>query len=441
MAAPAGRSPLPRGLPLLLIVLALAHGALYAALTPPWQAPDEPRHYLYARLIHDLGRVPTASDARAASDVQLELVHALQATEYWQIRGRQPAPVGDEPSVVQRAIREGGLRPALNHPPLPYAIGALLLRPLSGQPVLGQMYALRALSVLLSVVAAAVAYRLCAMLLPDDPAAWWAAGLFVALLPMQAFVAGSVNNDPPAQLLASFALLALARLVEAGWSWRRGVSFALATGLALACKDTALFLLPLGLTALPLMPTRRPGALVGGGLRRLAVGALAVAVLVGVVLVSWRGITAWAWTGRFGQHLLLTFASFWANFGWMNVPLDVGWYVVLASLTLVASAGWLAAGARLRAGASERARLWALYTLAVVWIVLQAVAVTVARQEPAQGRYLFPALAPIAVCWVAGMLRWVPKRFHRAAALGLVAWWVAFDLIALLGYALPRLYA
>jgi len=36
---------------------------------------------------------------------------------------------------------------------------------------------------------------------------------------------------------------------------------------------------------------------------------------------------------------LLTFASFWANFGWMNVPLDPAWYGILAVFSVVAYLG------------------------------------------------------------------------------------------------------
>jgi len=45
--------------PLLAIILAyLVVGALYAALTPPWQAPDEPAHYNYVRYLAENRRLP-----------------------------------------------------------------------------------------------------------------------------------------------------------------------------------------------------------------------------------------------------------------------------------------------------------------------------------------------------------------------------------------------
>ena len=43
-------------------MLALARGLLYVAVIPPWQAPDEPWHFEYARLIADKGRLVTARD-------------------------------------------------------------------------------------------------------------------------------------------------------------------------------------------------------------------------------------------------------------------------------------------------------------------------------------------------------------------------------------------
>ena len=62
------------------------------------------------------------------------------------------------------------------------------------------------------------------------------------------------------------------------------------------------------------------------------------------------------------------------------------------------------------------------------------------RQRPPQGRYLFPALVPISLCFTWGVFEWVPRRYHRlSVGLGL-GWWVALDLIGVFGYALPYFY-
>lgn len=39
----------------LLIALALLKGILYTAITPPWQAPDEPKYLEHLWLVHEKG--------------------------------------------------------------------------------------------------------------------------------------------------------------------------------------------------------------------------------------------------------------------------------------------------------------------------------------------------------------------------------------------------
>jgi len=47
---------------ILLMLLAFVRAAIYAAVIPPWQAPDEPQHFEYVRLVYDLGRPVSWSD-------------------------------------------------------------------------------------------------------------------------------------------------------------------------------------------------------------------------------------------------------------------------------------------------------------------------------------------------------------------------------------------
>src|SRR5690242_14773850 len=52
-------SHLPRYLPIVLLVLVyLIIGTLYAVKTPAWQVPDEPAHYNYVRQLATTGELP-----------------------------------------------------------------------------------------------------------------------------------------------------------------------------------------------------------------------------------------------------------------------------------------------------------------------------------------------------------------------------------------------
>mgnify|MGYP000585145236 CR=1 FL=1 len=146
---------------------------------------------------------------------------------------------------------------------------------------------------------------------------------------------------------------------------------------------------------------------------------------------------------KYGLWSLLTFASFWGNFGWMNIPLDVGWYVSLAVVSLMLMVG--ATRAALRAWRNRRQnypkyRAIGFCVSAVLLVLAQSGASMIVRQMPPQGRYLFPAMLPIALGFAWGLFEWIPVKYHRlglgAAALGLIA----LDSACLFGYVLPYFY-
>src|SRR5574340_892915 len=80
------QQPLYIGLLIAIVVLFLLIGGLYAALTPPWQAPDEPAHYNYIAQVAGHGCCPviTPSDWNAA---QLEALKAAQFPDNASVAG------------------------------------------------------------------------------------------------------------------------------------------------------------------------------------------------------------------------------------------------------------------------------------------------------------------------------------------------------------------
>jgi len=151
-------------------------------------------------------------------------------------------------------------------------------------------------------------------------------------------------------------------------------------------------------------------------------------------------------TDAFSDYLvwaLLCFASFWGNFGWMNIPLDIAWYAGLAGLTVAAILGALRGSRRVWL---ERKRNPAKYcavklcALAVLLALAQSGASMIARQMPPQGRYLFPAMVPIALGFAWGLFEWIPVRYHGVGLSAIVAGLIVLDLASLLGYVLPYFY-
>jgi hypothetical protein len=132
------------------------------------------------------------------------------------------------------------------------------------------------------------------------------------------------------------------------------------------------------------------------------------------------------------------FVSFWGEFGYMSVPL-VGarpWDPWEGALWLVCAGGLLGMiGWLTRAGEPPWRRcavalLFALILAGLLFPLLNAYTQT-RDQVIQQGRYLFPALAPIAILLALGWRALLPARCRGGALVVWSAWWALFAAAAL----------
>lgn len=467
----------------LFIALALVRGLLYAVLVPPWQSPDEPQHYQMVRLIGDGLVFPHSLTQDLPQKVATEVMRSLRDNRFWEYRHRRPAPAPTDSRTDAEILREEKLAPAVGHPPLYYGLAAAVLYPFRSDPVVVQLYMLRGLSILLSLVTVWCVFTV-------GRWAWiggsmnhaYAAALFAVFLPMRAFMSATANNDALAESLASVTIMAAMWCCWKGLTVRQAAVLVVLLVLALFTKRTNLFLLPLVVGFLfwrrASMAVRDHGRATmqshaSANLNRsesivrspngfiIAVIAMLFLALIAAVLL-YDGMTRRWWDvparivqlcqtdrytaqafEKYGLWAILTFASFWGNFGWMNIPLDLGWYVGLAVITLALGGG--AARVALRAWRDRRENYpqccAVSLCISAVWLVIAQSGVSmVARQMPPQGRYLFPAMLPISLGFAWGLLEWFPEKYHRLALVATTAGLILLDSVSLFGYVLPYFY-
>jgi hypothetical protein len=438
--------------------LTLVQGLLYAFVIPPWQAPDETGHFEYAWLVADLGRLPHREDVSPA--FEQELLGSLYEWRYGDYIGRplpegMPARLDDLPQEIFAKRSRTVLTERFS---LSYLWQALFLLPVRSQDLTWQLYAARLSSVLINVVIVWLAYKIFAELAPQQPGLVLAMTAVVVLLPQHTFINGMVGDGPLAELMAGVVFYGWALIFRRGANMWTILAILLGTVLAAGTKATAYFLIPLnaGLAIWWLVRRRR----------RLRLWEILALICVGLALLA--GV-AWFWlefssgsgalqdVARFispesivwtdsrglsvGQALLSSHDSFWANFGWMNVPVSGRWYGALLLLSGLALTGWLV-GQRSR----ELFPRWAVGLMAGVFFTALAVFVlgpiflTSSGYYQFQGRYLFPVTVPAAFLLVAGWAQLMPAG-RRTVLLGLVVALLAFfDLWSILVYIVPYYY-
>ncbi len=180
--------------------------------TAPWDAPDEPGHYLYAAWLStrsgfEWWRRP--GQGFAAPDLEASILASLAVHAWWERQGRatpEPLPTrfaGDP------MLAAGGIQ-ATDEPPLFYLLPALILRVhgVKGDPA-DVLPWLRLWSLSLRLTAVVAALLLARYLWPHRPTRGLGLSLWPALLPMAGFIGSSFNNDSLAMAWGAlgFALL------------------------------------------------------------------------------------------------------------------------------------------------------------------------------------------------------------------------------------------
>jgi hypothetical protein len=303
----------------------------------------------------------------------------------------------------------------------------------------------------------------------------WAlvAAAFVAFLPQHLAILAALNNDALAGLIIAGILYGLVR----HWGKQGGtegnvpsathlVGLGILLGVGLLTKgsvyiiglvlwryygvDKARFLrtgLLVGIAAAFIaLPWWLRNSIVYGGLDIIAWQAHGEVVVGQPRTNEWIAELGVIGTGQ--RFVVTTFRSFWGQFGWMGVVMPIWVYQILLLFTLTVLGGWIAAAYSTHRPTIKRLILHPssfILLLTLVFTLLLYLGYNLTYVQH-QGRYLFPALIPIA-CGVAiglGTLwdkfigQWGQKMPYLLP-LGLAIGLVGLDLLALFRFILPQL--
>jgi len=439
-------------------------GLAYAVETPQWQTPDEPAHFNYVLYLAEHGAFPVLQ----MGDYPHEYLEEIKAAEF-------PPEMSIEP-----------IRYESHQPPLYYLLSALLYRVTEPLGFEAQFLVLRLFSVLLGAFLLLVAYLIVAEIFPDSPFLPLAAPAVIATVPMHIAMSAAINNDTLAELILALVIWLCVREIKAGLTRPQTTLLGLLVALALLTKTTIYAPVLLATLLALAVRVRQQGW-------RVFLGRLGLVYGLALALSGWwfvrnvltygdLDLFAWQrhgsivvgqpttaqWIAQYGlartvqDFFVVSFRSFWAQFGWMGVLIDSRLYLLLALLSLTVAVGfllWVLRVVRKQALLSGFQR-WALLLLLLIFLLVAAEHISYNLQfVQHQGRYLFPALLPIGLAFALGLRQWIliaagvldrlplphgVKRHLPAVLQALVlllfyAGLVALDLVCLYGFIVPQL--
>jgi 4-amino-4-deoxy-L-arabinose transferase-like glycosyltransferase len=369
-----------------------------------------------------------------------------------------------DPALQQYAAECGFDNPPLrpyesSQAPLYYLVVGLIASPMSYNPHV-LLYMARLVAVSFGAGTIFFCWRATRSLAPGEPLLASATAAVILLMPQFDFNAATAGNDSALNCACAAALAFWIRGLRQPeydpWMLRGGA----AAGLAILAKISALALLP----ALALVVIFRAGQAPEGRERwrrplRMGLGA---ATMVALTAGWWfvrnamiygdptgmRDITRYyqAQVGNDARvrllridsvgdwiHLLQqTGISLIGNFGWMNRPLPLIYYLVSLSLAgcLILTTLITVRGLRLSPPAWQAIAVMVAVTTGLVVLFLR---LNFNVQLQAQGRYLYPAVLPLGLALTGGLATPISRRGVKSLLLGVVfLWMVALNVAGLL---------
>jgi len=460
-------------------LLALGYGSIVSV----FNAPDETHHFEYVRYLADNLRLPDQSkEAEATSHEGFNppLYYAISAALLSVVAAYKADGfvVPDDSDIARFVRRPQGPRQQRYFPPLnpryrKWGLGRdqnMFLRagadrfPFRG--AIRTIHLLRLLSIPFGLLTIWFVFETTRALFPGERQIALLAAAVCAFNPQFTFLHGYINNDTLVTTFATICFWLLTKLILTRQSDSKYlIALGLCVGLGLLTKLNIGFMIPVSLLAIWLRPSVR-----GEGLLR----PLRDSLFFGLAVLSvsgWyflRNLALYGLDDPFGWELRALqnpdlamaphvrasflrevfaprlFTSFWGRFDWLTVSLPTWGYWIYGVVSLMGVVG-IGAWARelwARGGSSERRVCFCLYLASHVLALGSLVSLN-SRFISAQGRLLFPVIAPICIFIAVGLRgalvwRWPLESLVRdRLVLALILALVGLNLFALIGVIAP----
>jgi small subunit ribosomal protein S36 len=415
---------------------------------PIYQAPDEHSHV--DRVLDTAVAGFVEYDENQYSADLLASARIMQLRAAPDPRAAEEAPARPQPNLadLSDSAEESGLNQLANHPPAYYsllgavstAITALLPKDVWQHDL--YVLLLRLLTMAMIAPLPWIFARTAANLRMRAEVTWVAAAVPLTI-PQLAHIGSTVNNDNLLVLATSLSIMVAARVLTDGLSMQRAVAMSAAGALALQTKIFGMLLWPfLGIVCLVVLarwPRQWRGVLVVGAIMTLGSWTYLRNLLVYGDPYPSQGAPGAPpdvpgfvvdWSDFLSMLAYNTSGTFFGRFGWLYIHLPGWWTTALSILAVLAIAITL-----IRPRLGLDVRIMMLPAIVVCGLYFYTSYVSHARTSlfPAeQGRYLYPALASLAIAVAVAYgwrwPRWILTAMSAIAVAGYVmSMWLVIE--------------
>ncbi len=415
---------------ILILLIFIIRGVIYATIFPLWYAPDEPHHFL--NIAHLAKKY--APDVAAHSSL--------------------------------KGIPTKGYYP---RPSLYYWLCLPSYLILAQTGIAARAYAIRFISIILGAITVFFGYKTAKEIFSNNKFIVLGTPIFICFLPMFTHITSTINTDNLAIAVMSFFLWISIRSIRQGLNLPRFAGLLASSIIGIYTKRTAFFSMPL-LLCLPafLMVSKqnpnRPRlikrlllalvVLLSGGLLILAVNILGYINIPFWYEATKQYFINHSWKASAPGHWQLFWMTFWADFGWADVPIALNYYDILEKVCLLPLVGLFFLFFREKFSEKKtlsRVEVSSIIFLAITLILsiltnliyIEIVLNTVMHKASAvlQGRYIFPSIIAIAFLFVLGISGLLTSKYYRIALLVFASTLFLFDAMCVLRYIIPHYYA
>ncbi|MHA1395791.1 MAG: glycosyltransferase family 39 protein, partial [Promethearchaeota archaeon] len=432
-----------------LFLFIIFHGILYLFFIPPWQSPDETRHFGYVTF------KGTKLEPKAYENINREIIDSIDTYHAWKyqfIPPPYPLPQKWDGIPFYR-----GPDPVLRRAPLYYLLNSSIINVLKINGIINQFYMIRIFSFILFFLSIYFTFLSAQILFKGNLLYCLACVSFVAFLPQFLIISTSINPVSLAILLETILIYLMLLSLHKDKKMLIGLIGPIVIGLGFLNHRVALFMLPPFLVLLLIFfitslknkkdLLKAVSAIIIAFFAFLSIYLIThyffpellnkVAHLSGIKhriaeINSFIHYLSDPLTKSMPLFLNGLFKSFWYFAGWLRFPYLLVIYSILKLICFLSFLGLIRYLFLILFKHNYKPAVdfqsFLILCAAMVPIVLATIIRYLPIIETAQGRYLFPAISAIAILFVLGLKEITPKKFENWVPIFVICGFVVLNI-------------